>query len=62
MTRRWSARVFVTGQWCEFGPEDMVGDAIATARRAWDELARHHCRPHFVVLDETHHFAPRRPE
>lgn len=56
MSRRrwWAARVFVTGQWCDFGSYRPRGAALLAARTAWDELARHQCRPHFVLVDETH--------
>lgn len=45
--RWWTARVYVAGEWCEFGSTRRITDAIAIAVTAWDELASHSCRPFY---------------
>ena len=49
--REWNARVFVAGEWCDFGTYLRAGEALVAAKLAWDELARHRCRPFVVRLD-----------
>lgn len=49
--KRWIAAVNIHGTWCEFGPKRGRAAAVAEARAAWDELARHVCRPFPVRLE-----------